>query len=125
MVDGSHLSFEDNISYTKYIASLAHRKDMLVEAELGRLSGTEDDLTVAEYEARLTDINQVSFFLIAIPESVFPMPIQRQYLNCPSVNFRHKSSLTRLALMLWQCALAMSMGDTRHLAQISGLICLR
>jgi len=62
MADGSHLSFEDNISYTKYIASLAHPKDMLVEAELGRLSGTEDDLTVEEYEARLTDINLVSLF---------------------------------------------------------------
>lgn len=63
MVDGSHLSFEDNISYTKYIASLAHTKDMLVEAELGRLSGTEDDLTVEEYEARLTDINLAREFI--------------------------------------------------------------
>ncbi|XVF53778.1 hypothetical protein PTKIN_Ptkin05aG0126200 [Pterospermum kingtungense] len=59
MVDGSHLPFKDNISYTKYISNLAHLKDMLVEAELGRLSGTEDDLTVEDYEARLTDVNQV------------------------------------------------------------------
>jgi fructose/tagatose bisphosphate aldolase len=36
---------------------------MLVEAELGRLSGTEDDLTVEDYEARLTDVNQVSRLL--------------------------------------------------------------
>ncbi|RWW14399.1 hypothetical protein GW17_00021831 [Ensete ventricosum] len=33
---------------------------MLVEAELGRLSGTEDDLTVEDYEARLTDVKQVA-----------------------------------------------------------------
>ena len=59
MVDGSHLSFRENISFTKYISNLAHSKDMLVEAELGRLSGTEDDLTVEDYEARLTDVNQV------------------------------------------------------------------
>lgn len=59
MVDGSHLPFKDNVSYTKYISSLAHSKKMLVEAELGRLSGTEDDLTVEDYEAKLTDINQV------------------------------------------------------------------
>lgn len=63
MVDGSHLSFEDNILYTKYISSLAHSKNMLVEAELGRLSGTEDDLTVEEYEARLTDVNQTREFI--------------------------------------------------------------
>lgn len=61
MVDGSHLPFKDNVSYTKCISSLAHSKKMLVEAELGRLSGTEDDLTVADYEAKLTDVNQVPF----------------------------------------------------------------
>ena len=60
MVDGSHLSFDENVAYTKFISSLAHSKDMLVEAELGRLSGTEDDLTVEEYEARLTDIDKVA-----------------------------------------------------------------
>ncbi|GMH14095.1 hypothetical protein Nepgr_015936 [Nepenthes gracilis] len=63
MVDGSHLSLEENISYTKYISKLAHSKNMLVEAELGRLSGTEDDLTVEEYEARLTDVNQARDFI--------------------------------------------------------------
>ncbi|KAG5223157.1 D-tagatose-1,6-bisphosphate aldolase [Salix suchowensis] len=36
---------------------------MLVEAELGRLSGTEDDLTVEDYEARLTDVNQAEEFI--------------------------------------------------------------
>lgn len=61
MADGSHLSFEENISYTKFIAQLAHSKDMLVEAELGRLAGTEDDLTVEEYEAKLTDVNKAGF----------------------------------------------------------------
>ncbi|KAM6557353.1 hypothetical protein CsatB_004372 [Cannabis sativa] len=63
MVDGSHLSFKDNISYTKFISLLAHTKGMLVEAELGRLSGTEDDLTVEDYEAKLTDINQAQEFI--------------------------------------------------------------
>ncbi|KAK4778790.1 hypothetical protein SAY86_006318 [Trapa natans] len=63
MADGSHLPFEENISFTKFITQLAHAKDMLVEAELGRLSGTEDDLTVEEYEAKFTDVNQVRFCL--------------------------------------------------------------
>lgn len=60
MVDGSNLSFNENAAYTKFISFLAHSKDILVEAELGRLSGTEDDLTVEEYEARLTDVNMVA-----------------------------------------------------------------
>lgn len=64
MVDGSHLSFTENVSYTKFITLLAHSKGLLVEAELGRLSGTEDDLTVEDYEARLTDVKQVIFSFI-------------------------------------------------------------
>ncbi|CAM8976158.1 unnamed protein product [Rhodiola kirilowii] len=63
MIDGSHLSFKDNIEYTKCISSLAHSKNMMVEAELGRLAGTEDDLTVEEYEAKLTDIHQAEEFI--------------------------------------------------------------
>ncbi|KAI3515639.1 hypothetical protein L1887_14540 [Cichorium endivia] len=63
MVDGSHLPFKENISYTKHISSLAHAKGMMVEAELGRLSGTEDDLTVQDYEAKLTDVNQAQEFI--------------------------------------------------------------
>ncbi|XP_024963400.1 uncharacterized protein LOC112503631 [Cynara cardunculus var. scolymus] len=63
MVDGSHLPFRENISYTKYVSSLAHAKGMTVEAELGRLSGTEDDLTVEDYEAKLTDVDQAQEFI--------------------------------------------------------------
>ncbi|XP_043699909.1 uncharacterized protein LOC122650571 [Telopea speciosissima] len=63
MVDGSHLPFKENISLTKYISLLTHSKSMLVEAELGRLSGTEDDLTVEDYEARLTDVTKAQEFI--------------------------------------------------------------
>ncbi|CDO98335.1 unnamed protein product [Coffea canephora] len=63
MVDGSDLPFKENISYTKSIAEVAHTKNMVVEAELGRLSGTEDDLTVEDYEARLTDVTQANEFI--------------------------------------------------------------
>ncbi|XP_042417589.1 uncharacterized protein LOC122006232 isoform X1 [Zingiber officinale] len=63
MVDGSHLPFEENISYTKFISTLVHDKGILVEAELGRLSGTEDDMTVEDYEARLTEAKQAEEFI--------------------------------------------------------------
>jgi fructose/tagatose bisphosphate aldolase len=63
MVDGSHLPLGKNILYTRSISSLAHSKGMLVEAELGRLSGTEDGLTVEEYEARFTDVAQALEFI--------------------------------------------------------------
>lgn len=59
MVDGSHLSFEDNLALTCRVVKQAHAKGLPVEAEIGRLSGTEDGITVEEYEARLTSVDQV------------------------------------------------------------------
>lgn len=70
MVDGSNLSFDENAAYTKFISLLAHSKDMLVEAELGRLSGTEDDLTVEEYEAKLTDVDMVAISSIKRSQNI-------------------------------------------------------
>lgn len=45
MIDGSHLDFEENIRVTKEVVDYAHSKNVVVEAELGVLAGTEDDVT--------------------------------------------------------------------------------
>jgi tagatose 1,6-diphosphate aldolase GatY/KbaY len=64
MADGSHLGYEENIVFTCQMNLLAHEHyGAEVEAELGRLSGTEDGLTVAEYEAKLTDPEQAVEFI--------------------------------------------------------------
>jgi tagatose 1,6-diphosphate aldolase GatY/KbaY len=63
MADGSHLSYPDNVTFTRDMVSLAHAHRAAVEAELGRLSGTEDGLTIPEYEARLTDPAQAADFV--------------------------------------------------------------
>lgn len=55
MADGSHLPYEENVAFTADIVEFAHAHDIAVEAELGRISGTEDGLTVEEFEARFTD----------------------------------------------------------------------
>lgn len=55
MADGSHGSPDENIDFTSRMATLARQHGAAVEAELGRLSGTEDGLSIPEYEARLTD----------------------------------------------------------------------
>jgi len=46
MIDGSHLSFEDNIALTKQVVAYAHDRGVWVEAELGQLAGVEDDVDV-------------------------------------------------------------------------------
>jgi tagatose 1,6-diphosphate aldolase GatY/KbaY len=63
MADGSHLPFKENQAFTGAMAELAHARGAAVEAELGRLAGTEDGLTVHEYEARLTDPAQAADFV--------------------------------------------------------------
>jgi len=62
MADGSALPYAENVAFTRAMAGLAHGHDASVEAELGRLAGTEDRLSVAEYEAHLTDPGQAAEF---------------------------------------------------------------
>jgi tagatose 1,6-diphosphate aldolase GatY/KbaY len=55
MADGSQGTLEENIAFTSQMAALVHRRGATIEAELGRLSGSEDGLSVPQYEAHLTD----------------------------------------------------------------------
>jgi fructose-bisphosphate aldolase class II len=44
MIDGSHLSYEENISLTKKVVEYSHKHDVTVEGELGVLAGIEDEV---------------------------------------------------------------------------------
>ncbi|MBZ0300748.1 MAG: class II fructose-bisphosphate aldolase [Anaerolineae bacterium] len=63
MADGSHLPYADNLAYIRQVTALAATMGASVEAELGRISGTEDGLSVADYEARMTDPDQAAAFV--------------------------------------------------------------
>ncbi len=54
MIDGSFLSFNENVAVTKRVVDMAHPKGVSVEAELGKLAGVEER-SVEEKEAILTD----------------------------------------------------------------------
>ena len=45
MIDGSFLPFEENVKLTKKVVDYAHKKDVLVEGEIGQLKGIEDDIS--------------------------------------------------------------------------------
>ena len=45
MIDGSHLSFEDNIAITKQVVEYAHQHEVTVEGELGVLAGIEEHVS--------------------------------------------------------------------------------
>ena len=63
MIDGSKHSFEDNIKLTKQVVEYAHSKGVVVEGELGKLAGIEDDVNVSAADASYTDPNQVEEFV--------------------------------------------------------------
>lgn len=63
MIDASHHSFEDNIAVTKKVVEYAHDKGVVVEAELGKLAGVEDDVKVADADAQYTQPDEVEEFV--------------------------------------------------------------
>jgi fructose-bisphosphate aldolase class II len=44
MIDGSHLSYDENVELTRKVVEYAHKHDVTVEGELGVLAGVEDDV---------------------------------------------------------------------------------
>lgn len=63
MYDGSKHSFEENVKVTKQIVEYAHDKGVVVEAELGRLAGVEDLVSVDAKDAIFTDPEEAAEFV--------------------------------------------------------------
>lgn len=61
MFDGSHMDYEDNVKVAKQVVEYAHAHGVVVEAELGRLAGVEDDVCSDEHQ--YTDPAQVEDFV--------------------------------------------------------------
>lgn len=61
MIDGSHHSYDQNVELTAKVVDYAHRYDVTVEGELGRLAGIEDDVVAAK--SIYTDPDQVEDFV--------------------------------------------------------------
>ena len=63
MIDGSHHSFEDNIAVTRKVVEYAHERGVVVEGELGRLAGVEDDVNVSAEDSSYTRPEEVEEFV--------------------------------------------------------------
>ena len=63
MFDGSKYDFEENIRLTKEVVDYAHAHGVVVEAELGKLAGIEDDVNVSASDAMYTDPEQAEEFV--------------------------------------------------------------
>lgn len=63
MIDGSKYDFKENVALTKKVVEYAHAHGVVVEAELGRLAGVEDDVNVSANDAIFTDPEQAAEFV--------------------------------------------------------------
>ncbi len=63
MFDGSHYDFETNIIKTKEVVEYAHAHGVVVEAELGKLAGVEDEVNVKAEHATYTDPDEAVEFV--------------------------------------------------------------
>lgn len=63
MIDASHHCFEENLAITSKVVKMAHAKGVSVEAELGRLMGIEDNVSVSEKDAVLINPKEAEIFV--------------------------------------------------------------
>lgn len=61
MIDASAMPFDENIKLSRAVAKYAHRHGVSVEAELGTLSGIEDENTKSEYSSYTNPADVVEF----------------------------------------------------------------
>lgn len=63
MIDASHCLFEENITRVKEVVDYVHNLSGSVEAELGKIGGIEDDLSVDKDDERYTDPTTAKIFV--------------------------------------------------------------
>ncbi len=63
MIDGSHLPFEENVALTRKVVEYAHDRGVVVEGELGRLAGVEDEVKVKKEDSSYTQPEEVNEFV--------------------------------------------------------------
>ncbi len=99
MADGSQLSYADNVAFTAAAAQLAHQRSASIEGELGRLSGSEDGLSVADYEAHLTDPEQAADFVERTGIDALAVCIGNvhgHYRSAPQLDFERLEAIKRV-----------------------------
>ncbi|HHU31396.1 MAG: class II fructose-1,6-bisphosphate aldolase [Zhaonellaceae bacterium] len=90
MIDGSKLPLEENIALTNRVLAVARAVGVSVEAEIGKIGGTEDDITVSEWEASLTDPEEAKHFVEATGVDALAIAIgtaHGQYKGTPKLDF--------------------------------------
>jgi fructose-bisphosphate aldolase class II len=99
MYDGSKLPLEENIAITKKVLEIARPVGVSVEAELGKIGGTEDDIHVSAREAMYTDPEEARVFVEATGVESLAIAIgtaHGQYKGEPQLDFDRLEKIKKL-----------------------------
>lgn len=99
MYDGSKGSLEENIALTRKVIDLARPRGISVEAELGKIGGVEDHVSVDEKEAMYTDPDEAERFVAATGVDSLAIAIgtaHGQYKGEPRLDFDRLDKIRRL-----------------------------
>ena len=96
MFDGSHFDYEENVAKTKEVVDYAHAHGVVVEAELGKLAGVEDDVNVDAAHATYTDPDQAVDFVSKTGVDSLAIAIGTSH---GAYKFKGEAKLDRLALI--------------------------
>lgn len=97
MFDGSQLPLEENIRVTKKVVEIARPINVSVEAELGKIGGTEDDISVKE--SLFTDPNEAEVFVRETGVDALAVAIgtaHGQYKGEPKLDFERLKKIREL-----------------------------
>jgi len=90
MIDGSKLPLAENIALTRRVLDVARAVGVSVEAELGKIGGTEDDIYVSEREAFFTDPTEAGVFVRETGVDALAVAVgtaHGQYKGTPELDF--------------------------------------
>jgi fructose-bisphosphate aldolase class II len=99
MYDGSKLPIEENIAVTKKVVEVAKAVGVSVEAELGKIGGTEDDVSVKAWEASMTDPEEAKMFVENTDVDALAIAIgtaHGQYKGTPKLDFERLQKVRSL-----------------------------
>lgn len=99
MYDGSKLPLEENIAMTKKVLDIARPIGVSVEAELGKIGGTEDHVHVDERDAMYTDPEEARIFVEQTAVESLAIAIgtaHGQYKGEPHLDFERLKQIKEL-----------------------------
>jgi len=99
MIDGSKHPLEQNIDLTNRVLAVARAVGVSVEAELGKIGGTEDDITVKERDAFFTDPEEAKRFVDATGVESLAVAIgtaHGRYKGTPKLDYERLKKIKEL-----------------------------